>query len=390
MKISRIWTIVWIILLLALIGGGLTLQARANSVSAFPEAHPAQSQVRSILPSLNDSEAERSMGGYVPGVGAFITLDLVRGPNSARNQPSYQGTRNWLIYIVQTFGGRLTAVPPNETIAFSVEFFNYERMTFDQLTISVRAADVKDPTKYQVSLNGIAYDQALAEGLHPAPTQAPAPLPTPTAAPKAVASPSASTKATVAPPPSSILAATIAASGPLSATLNFSDANAASPFWKPVAGTWEFLDGGYRQNDLGKFDLFSYYIRPVSSNFTMEVKARYLEGDMGGGLIFNAPLNGDKKGAQMVSFTGKGAFLQWGYFDDQNIFQYQGGLPVRNTADGQVHTLAVSVTGKTYGVSLDGLVVGKDVPLTGAPGGFLGVFCSTSRVLFDDFIVRSK
>jgi hypothetical protein len=47
-----------------------------------------------------DSEAEHAAGSYFPGQGAFITLRLLRGPNSVNGKPAYAGTRDWIIYLM--------------------------------------------------------------------------------------------------------------------------------------------------------------------------------------------------------------------------------------------------------------------------------------------------
>jgi hypothetical protein len=123
-------------------------------------SHPAHVQVRQILPALRDSEAEHASGAYLPGVGAVVTLDLVRGPNTMPGQPAPISVRDWTIYLMQTFGAQLDAVPPDELIAFSVDFYDFDSTTYQQLVIRSRAADAADPLAYEVWLNGQPYDIA--------------------------------------------------------------------------------------------------------------------------------------------------------------------------------------------------------------------------------------
>lgn len=145
-------------LLLLVLAGWQVVRADPPVVS-----HPAQEQLMQILPALIDSEAEHASGAYIPGVGAVVTLDLLRGPNSTPNQDAATGVRAWLIYLVETFGTQLTAVPPDEIITFSVQFYDYERATYQQLVIVSRAADVHDSAQYTIWLNGKPYAEGVLQ-----------------------------------------------------------------------------------------------------------------------------------------------------------------------------------------------------------------------------------
>ena len=140
------------------IGGQLRAANAGFSLAAAPnEAHR---QVRRTVPSLIDSEAERATGVYVPGVGATFALDVLRGPNSAPGKPSYAGTHDWTIYLMQTFGPKLTAVPPEETIAFAVDYYDFASLSYHQIVVLSKAKTVADPTSYTVWLDGRLYADA--------------------------------------------------------------------------------------------------------------------------------------------------------------------------------------------------------------------------------------
>ncbi len=305
----------------------------------------AHQQVLQILPSLRDSEAEHASGAYFPGVGAMVTLDMVRGPNAFPDKPAKPGVHDWMVYLLGAFGPRLTAVPPNETIAFSTDYYDYEERNYHQIVVSSRAADIADSGKYIAWFDGQPYDQASAAAAAQAPAGAPA------------------------------------AQGGL--TLDFADAQASAASWAPQAGEWAFADGGYAQTQLGRYDLVSLFNRKIEGTYRFQADLKFLAGEMGGGIVFNAPNANSKNGAQMVSYSEKGNYLQWGQFDDQGTFQFKGGSPVPNGADGQWHTLAVTVAGASYKVELDGKAIVADVPL-GSTSGQVGLFDSTSHVLFDN------
>jgi hypothetical protein len=178
---------------------------------------------------------------------------------------------------------------------------------------------------------------------------------------------------------------------PLTLTLGFDDVSAEAA-WLPVAGIWGVAeDGSYRQTALGLYDLVSYYGTPTSGDYQLSVDLQFLDGQMGGGLVFNAPDPTTKNLAQMVSFAGGGTFLQWGSYDAAGVFQYQGGVQVSpSAADGQWHSLAIRTAGSTYSVYLNGEEVAGAVPLKAPPGGYFGLLASTSAVAFDNVAIASS
>lgn len=177
--------------------------------------------------------------------------------------------------------------------------------------------------------------------------------------------------------------------GPINVTLDLANEQARSQSWVAVNGTWSFNDQGYAQTELGKFDLIALLDRPISGDYRFQIDVKFLEGDMGGGIVFNAPTADSKKGAQMISYTAKGSYLQWGYFDNGGVFQYTSGSNVPNGGDGKWHTLAVEVTGKTYSVGLDGTVIAHNLALDSASSGRVGLLASTSHVVFNNFKLES-
>jgi hypothetical protein len=333
--------------------------------------NPAQEQVRAILPALRNSEAEHASGAYLPGIGAVITLDLVRGPNSLPDKPPADGTRDWAIYLMQTFGPKLTAIPPDETIALSIDFFDYDAALYHQLVVRTIAADVSDPTSYRVWLDG----QPYGDHVNVEPT---ASAVTPTIA----ATTSASTRPTPRP------ATTTTPNAQRSFRVDFADPRRIATEWTPIGGTWRAEQGGYAQSELGRFDLLTLFNEPLTGSYTLQADMKLIDGEMGGGLLFNAPTNEGKAGAQMVSFTADGTYVQWGSFNESGVFQFAGGSDVRSAADGAWHTLKISVNGARYDVTLDGVVLGRDIPIAGKKGGYFGLLASTSHVLFDDVGVR--
>lgn len=321
---------------------------------------PAQDQVRLILPSLRDSEAERAAGAYVPGIGATLVLDLIRGPNTLADKPSYRGVHDWAYYLMGAFGPRLDAVPDDEQIAISTDYYDFENRVYHQLVVRCRAGDVGDAAKYQAWLDGLPFDAAVAriEGVSAATAQQPA-------------------------------ASTVAFAAGETTALSFDDPTQSQADWTALGGAWSFADGGYAQADLARYDLATLLNRTLRGDYRVSADVQYLAGDMGGGIIFNAPSGSAKNGAHMVSYSEKGTYLQWGRFDEAGVFQFTGGSPVPSGADGRAHRLAVAVTGSSFSVTLDGAELVRDVPLTGTAGGRIGLLASTSHVRFDNLTLET-
>ena len=161
--------------------------------------------------------------------------------------------------------------------------------------------------------------------------------------------------------------------------------------WLPLGGEWEIEDDLYLQKQLGHYDLVSYCRTKLSPPYTLKSDLMFLEGEMGGGLIFGATDAESKNGATMASFTAGGTFLQCGYFNDQGVFVFQDGRPVLDVADGAWHQLSIRVGLESYQVSLDGQIIIEDVPLNSMSSeSFAGLFVSTSKVAFRGVTCRGE
>ncbi len=432
--VGRFW-------LLALgIGVVLFLMWQNVHANAGVAGFPAQLQVDQVVPSLIASEAEHASGAYVPGVGVVFIMDLIRGPNSTKNRMPAYGVRDWAIYLMQTFGPQLSAVPPTETVAFSIEYYDYSNFSYHQFVLTSKAADVADPTKYTIWLDGKPFAQAVP----PEPTNTPQ-VKTPPAGqkttPSAASTPAAPNKTAGAPTvvgfnvvtatpavnksktpvgaatktgnptgaatkagnptsaatkainptgvgstiiaPTSGTTASIDITQPTVVTFNLAD-TATGNEWKPLNGQWAIDATGYSQNMPGFFDLVTFYTRSISGNYNFEADMQFVSGQMGGGLVFNSPSDTSKSGSQMVSYTGSGKYMQWGYFDDNGIFQFQDGSPTLDGSDGKNHHLQVRVRGTQYSVLLDGVSLGKSTPLWHPNGGYVGLLASMSQVVFNN------
>jgi hypothetical protein len=378
-------------MLLATLGVMLTLMLPAFPAAAqdVPQNLEAQHQIDTVLVSLRDSEAETAAGSYVPGSGAFFSLELIHGPNSEVSDAPYRGVRDWAIYLMSTFGGQLTAVPAGEAIAFTIRYYDYIDSSFHYLTLSAPANATATVDGYAIWLDGAAYNESSAQQTEVNQGgDVPTPIPTsstvlvfettPTPAP-ATAIPTAANPASASP----------VSAGLPSGAITFDSADTLAA-WKPAGGTWIWSEGAYEQTELNRFDLISYYDHPVGSLTRLSTDLRFVQGQMGAGIVFAAPSSDTKNNAQMVSFAANGIFLQWGYYDDAGVFQYQGGVAVSpGVADQAWHTLEVTISGDTYAVALGGVVLGQDIPLIHGADGYIGLLSSTADTQFDNVTIEA-
>jgi len=341
-----------------------------------------------VLVSLRDSEAETATGSYVPGSGAFFSIELIRGPNSAVDDAPYRGVRDWAIYLMSNFGAQLTAVPADEVIAFTIRYYDYIDSSFHYLTLTAPASATSTVDSYTIWLDGAIYNEESAQQ-----TEANRGGDVPTAIPtsstvlvfETTPTPMPAT-AVPSPVPPSVSSPTV--SEPPGEPITFDTVDSISP-WIPAGGTWIWSNGVYEQTELNRFDLISYYDHPVTTLTRLSTELRFVQGQMGAGIVFAAPRSDTKNNAQMVSFAANGTFLQWGFYDDAGVFQYQGGVAVSpSSADQAWHTLEVTISDGTYTVTLDGVAVGQGIPLIHGADGYVGLLSSTADTQFDNVTIE--
>jgi hypothetical protein len=318
------------------------------------ESRPQLQLAKMVVP-LNDSQAAHASGTYIPGVGVVVVAELIRGPNSTADQPPIAGVLAWGTNALQTYGPQLDAVPSNEAIALSIDFYDYPGHTWHQLLLKGRAATIATPGTYSAWLDGKPYARlsSTASPSHPSAQGAGETSPAPT-------------RPTV----------------PLTRIFCFTGGGAATTQWARIRGEWRLTREGFAQIRQDNFDFVTLYKRRLAF-VRYQVHVKYLSGLMGGGLVFNASSAEGKAGAQMISYSEHGTYVQWGYFDHDAIFRYQGGASVPSGADGRWHTIDVQLAGDTYSVSLDGTLLESGIPLVERGPGYVGLLASRPHVLFD-------
>ena len=323
-----------------------------------PIGGPIDVQVNRMVTSLRDGDAEHAMGSYYPGVGAFFSLDVVRGPNAVAGKPAERTVQGWLTYALKALGPKLDLVPAGESIGISAQFYDYDQTRYRTLTITARAATVAYPETFVVTLDG----QTIADGSAVTVTPSPAPVATPAAA------------------------ATIVET--------FDDPAVVRTAWRPVNGTWVVKDGALVQADTTGIDLATFRQAPIAGDTAITARMRYTAdgpgtGDRGPGLLFNGAIAGRLAGSQMITYTFDGSYLKWGWFDASGSFTFQGGMTVPSGADGAPHDVGAILHGDTYDVTLDGRTLATDVPVVPAHGDRIGLIDTTAHAVFESLTIAT-
>lgn len=157
--------------------------------------------------------------------------------------------------------------------------------------------------------------------------------------------------------------------------------------WHPVSGSWETVEGVFHQQDMSGYDYITLLDLPGQSRFQMSIRLRMVDGEMGGGLIYNAPSLTSRVGAQIVDMDDQGRYLRWGNYDADGAYVFQGGASVASgLSDGEWHTLQVRTDADRSIVLFDGKEIGR--PLNRSQSGYLGLVTSRAQVDFDDLIIE--
>lgn len=158
--------------------------------------------------------------------------------------------------------------------------------------------------------------------------------------------------------------------------------------WTLLGGDWEVQEAQLIQlNPLGYDLALTLPIEiPAEQPYAYDTQLQYMGGTMGGGIMFNLQQPTSRQQSHMVRCNvGEDAlYVIWGYFNDASDFMGQGSTRLeRLPEDNTPFRLGVQISPETYNITLDGQVIGADIPLE-YRGGALGLTTSSSQVAFDN------
>ncbi|MGB7340427.1 MAG: hypothetical protein WBC91_16130, partial [Phototrophicaceae bacterium] len=105
--------------------------------------------------------------------------------------------------------------------------------------------------------------------------------------------------------------------------------------------------------------------------------------DAGAGLVFHMSGRDDITNGQMIRFGNGGSEIFWGIYDENAVFEGQGGAPLELDWSSP-HQLTLNVSADTYDVLIDGEALVTDLPVSGN-FGWIGLLSYRGTVTFSDF-----
>lgn len=152
--------------------------------------------------------------------------------------------------------------------------------------------------------------------------------------------------------------------------------------WYELNGDWQVIDGEYHQLIESNLDLGS--ISPFySGNYTATVQIRAVTGFLNGGFYFHMPNPDRKLNASVVTFTNDAQQLEWGYFDQNGNFNYNGVANLALDRQKEWHELKLRVIENQATVSVDGQIVAQSIPLSSTIG-YVGLLSSGGHLAYDN------
>ncbi|MCX6050598.1 MAG: hypothetical protein NT075_36370 [Chloroflexi bacterium] len=346
---------------LLLIGGGLAFRL----LQPIAPAQIASGQILAWEIARATGHAtgvQLASGAYLPGdtLLLYSRIDLT---DRAR-------VRAWAQTQLEPFAERFALLPQNETFTWVIDF---GPAPVEQEVIMAPLKRAADPSFYRYI--SAAPELFLASSVpliaaSTAPTEA---IP----AGKSLATPQSTIHSAPTPLPAQ---ATMLGDLPLTTTVDI------NKDWLSLSGDWVANGGIYSQRKKQGFDFISMLTLESQMHYSLNARLRLVEGEMGGGFIYNAPSQTDRAGAQVIDMDKQGGFLRWGRYDAKGQYIYEGGMPLAQPLnDGQWHTLHLITHAGASLLMLDGRPVAK---LTNtSTSGYFGLITSNAAVDFDSITV---
>jgi hypothetical protein len=164
--------------------------------------------------------------------------------------------------------------------------------------------------------------------------------------------------------------------------------------YEEFGGDWEIRDEMLVQLSTSGYDLTSYIPIgiPADAPYTFAATLRYLDGTMGGGLLFNTQQTTSRQQSHMARFNVDNGqlWLIYGYFGDDSDFIGQGSMLLESPPqNANPYRLRVQVNDNTYSLYLDDTLLVDEVPLMYS-GGAVGFISAISQVAFDDVRIDTQ
>ncbi|MFN8495813.1 MAG: hypothetical protein U0350_49935 [Caldilineaceae bacterium] len=343
-------------------------------IGAFLAWHSLRPNVPDeILPGQTLAWEMAQAIGHAPGVqiasGAYLPGDTLL-LYSRINEPDRTRVRDWAATQLEPFADRLASMNKGETLKWVIDF---GAQTVEQEVIIAplnRAADATLHNYVSATLGVFTSKVARTVASAPATQNAAAAVEAKGVSPgtQQVATQAVANPVVALPTPQRLM---------------FENAADTDKDWLPLSGDWAASNGIYSQRNKVGYDYISILNLAPQTHYQIEARLRLVDGDMGGGFVYNAPRSDSRVGAQSVDMDKQGSFLRWGRYDAKGNYIYGGGGKLNPPVnDGQWHSLQLLTHATLSTVALDGRVIGQ---ITNAsPTGYLGLTTSQAHVDFDN------
>jgi hypothetical protein len=377
-------------LLLFAMGVGALLALRLLRPTTPATLLPGQLLAAEITQALRaDALVITASGAYLPADRLILYTSI--------NEQDRAAVRQWAVRRLEPFTERLALLPAGEQLTWMIDLATTPP-TQEVLSVGVQAA--ADSTQYQtISATTLAATSAATADVAPAVPAAASSGVTENAVANSTATDQGQVVATAAASaPPAVSAAASATTAPVAPAVTSATPLHTSPFegsgsaggseWQPIAGSWIVTDGYYQQTDNTGYDYITMLNLPPQEHFSMEARLRLIDGEMGGGFIYNAPFATVRNGAQLVDADQGGRYLRWGHYDENGAYIFDGGAPLDpGLADGDWHTLRLLTHSGQSTIWFDGQELGQIT--NGSTAGYLGLITSQAQMDFDDVVVTA-
>ncbi len=356
-----------------------------------------------VTSAKNDGGAVDAIGGYLPGTGIVLTVEL-DGTDSAT-------TADWVSEHLGPFAETLAIMPVDESIVVTINDRQQDTARVWSLPVSSLGSNVRDwnqlvaPATFESNELIVAaapepatdasdqdepVDEDEAFGEDEPVDEAPVDEAPVDEAPVDEA-PIEEAPVEEAPVdvPETNLATTndggigLGGDRELRVINAFEDGDS----FEPIFGSWALEDGVYSQNDATGFGYSAAYAGFVPDVYDVSVDMRAPSGDLNAGIIYGMPAPNRKHGGSVIDLTAESTYLRWGEYDEvSGDWTFLGGAPVEpGLVQDEWQNLKLEVRPEGTSVLLNEQFVVTLDPV--AAGGHVALVVSIANVEFKDFFV---
>lgn len=381
-------------ILLLIVGSGIVLSRRLLTPAGPDQLLRGQQLAWELVTALeNDLTVTEVTGTYLPDRGLILQSTVTIVDATA--------LRAWTQQRLEPFLSRFANFPAAEELIWLIDLpvsgtmaTNMDRQQQEILTVSFGQID--DPLHY-----------AYISNLRPSPVQAQSSAGTASITDDTTVT-KVETKAETTQESLPIPAAVEPATSPPIDTEVTEDSNAsdtptllrsldfdptttvpdAPSEWLLISGTWSAQNGYFRQSDSSGYDYIAMLNLAPQQAYQLEVALRMDSGEMGGGVIYNAPSQEGRAGAQIIDMDEQGRYLRWGRYDQDGLYIFEGGVNLDvGLSDGDWHQLRLDSRGEAGTIWFDGQEVGRTTNRSTA--GYVGLVTSRAEMDFDNLTVTT-